>query len=105
MARPWGISRNAKGMHRPENRDTDRVSFGEGVLIDGVDSEAVRRAHMRDLTTARQAAEQRRTRERKAPPEATTAERRCAQQARTTAADAALQPIRKAGGHGAACDR
>src|SRR5437868_5978539 len=31
--------------------------FGDGVLVDGVDRQAARRAYMRALTTARQAAE------------------------------------------------
>ena len=36
--------------------------YGEGVLHDGIDVQSARRAHMRELTTARQAAERRRTR-------------------------------------------
>lgn len=61
-----------------------------GIFIDGVNSEAVRRAHMRDLTTARQVVERGRTRVGSVPPTATTADRQIAQQTRTTAADAAL---------------
>jgi hypothetical protein len=33
--------------------------YGEGVLINGVDQQAARRTHMRELTMARQAAERR----------------------------------------------
>ena len=76
MAQKRGSAQDARGMQRPESATPDHATLGEGVLINGVDAEVARRAHMRDLTTARQAAEQARrqgrvrTSQTKATPEA-----------------------------------
>ncbi|GAC1408714.1 MAG: hypothetical protein NVSMB65_22130 [Chloroflexota bacterium] len=47
----------------PESQDaltleSEKALYGEGVLLNGVDGQAARRAHMRAQTTARQLAEQ-----------------------------------------------
>ena len=39
--------------------ESERAVYGEGVLLNGVDGQAARRAHMREQTTARQVAERR----------------------------------------------
>ena len=58
MAQKGGSARDVQGMQRPEHEETaGSAVLGEGVLINGVDADVARRAHMRDLTTARQAAE------------------------------------------------
>ncbi len=98
MAQKRGSAQDARGMQRPENEGTGRASLGEGVLINGMDAEAGRRAHMRGLTTARQTAEQgpSRGRLRAYLPEPTAADRLLAHQTRTAATDAAFIEIEAA---------
>ncbi len=98
MAQKRGSARDARGMQRPETEGTGRATLGEGVLINGVDAEAGRRAHMRGLTTARQTAEQGPSRGwlRAYLPEPTATERLQAHQMHTAATDAAFIEIEAA---------
>ncbi len=57
MAQKRVRAQDMQGMQHPASENPDHATLGEGVLINGVDADAARRAHMRDLTTARQAAE------------------------------------------------
>ncbi len=56
MAQKRVRAQDMQGMQHPASENPDHATLGEGVLINGVDADAARRAHMRDLTTARQAA-------------------------------------------------